>query len=102
MGSGQSTSSTAKLPPIIIEEPFPPQRGIDGLSEKTALDCGNCSMSVAKGISSSSVKIMREYGTVTMEECSRFSKDIQRVRDREMAFREFKRNLQAGKYLRQI
>lgn len=100
MGGGQS--SFAKLPPIIREEPYPPQRGIDGLSDKTALNCQNCNMSIAKGISTSTVKILREYGTVTMQECSEFSKDIQRVRSREMAFREFKRNLQAGKYLRQI
>lgn len=100
MGGGQS--APAKAPPVIREEPYPPQRGIDGLAVGSALQCQNCNMSVAKGISTSTVKILREYGTVTMQECSEFSKDIQRVRSREMAFREFKRNLQAGKYLRQI
>lgn len=100
MGGGQSTASRA--PPVLREDSYPSDRGIDGIAWSNALACQRCQLTIAKGISTSSVKLYRETGNVTSEECSRFSTDIRRVQQREMAFREFKKNLQAGKYLRQI
>lgn len=100
MGGGQS--SPGRAPPIIREEPYPSEAGIDGISFASAKDCTRCEMTIAKGISTSSVKLLREFGKVTQEECSRLARDIQRVRNNQMAFREFKSNLQAGRYLRQL
>jgi hypothetical protein len=99
MGAGQSSS---RGEPIVVYEDRPIDRGLDGISFSSALACERCQLSVAKGISTSSVTIYRESGMVTNEECALFSRDFKRVQQKQMAFREFKRNLQAGKYLRGI
>ena len=105
---GQQTSSPGRggqpvaREPIVVYEDRPVDRGLDGISFSSALACERCQLSVAKGISTSSVNIYRESGMVTNEECAKFSQDFKRVQQRQMAFREFKRNLQAGKYLRGI
>lgn len=99
MGGGQSS---ARPPPSIVEEPYPLSNAIEGVSISSALSCGSCTLSVPKGVSTSSVKIFRESGMVTNEECAKFSEDYLRVTRKEMAFREFKKKLQAGVYLRGI
>ena len=99
MGGGQSSQ---RPPPVIIEDPYPPQKGIDGISMAGAYDCAGCRIVVSKGMSTATVKLQRQYGDTTYEECGRFAADIQRVKNKQMAFPEFKRNLQGGKYLRQI
>ena len=97
MGAVQS-----RAPPRFVQEPYPDSNGIEGLSIASALNCGNCTVSVPRGVSTSSVKIFRESGMVTNQECAKFSEDYLRVTRKEMAFREFKKNLQSGKYLRGI
>lgn len=90
------------MPDIVIQEPYPPEKGIDGLAFASALDCSKCMLSVEEGISTSSARIGREYGSTTYAECGKFYEDIGKVERREMAFAEFKRNLQQGKYLRPV
>lgn len=98
MGGGGSKIDTRY--PTVIEDPYPPSESIDGISIAGAENCGFCELSVNQNISTSSVKLRREYGTTSVEECGRLANDIQRVKNREMAFDEFKRNLQNAKYLR--
>ncbi len=100
MGGGGSTIS--KMPDIVIQEPYPPEKGIDGLAFASAWDCSTCQITVQEGISTSTVRIGREFGTTTYTECAKFYEDIGRVERREMAFAELKRNLQQGKYLRPV
>jgi len=100
MGGGGST--VQKMPDIVIQEPYPPEKGIDGLAFSAAKDCSRCTLSIPEGISTSSVKIGRDYGATTYKECAKFYEDVAKVERREMAFAEFKRNLQQGKYLRPV
>ena len=100
MGGGGSTIQ--KMPDIIIQEPYPPEKGIEGLAFSAAKDCSKCVLSVEEGISTSTVRLQREYGTTTYMECGKFYEDIGKVERREMAFAELKRNLQQGKYLRPV
>ena len=96
MGGG---SSSPRPPPVVQQDPYPPNKGIDGISEAGAYDCAGCKIGVSQGISTSTVKLTRQQGDTTAEECGRFANDIQRVKDGEFAFKEFMNNLQAGKYL---
>lgn len=96
MGGGQSSQ---RPPPVVQQDPYPANKGIDGISEAGAYDCAGCKIIVSQGISTSTVKLTRQQGDTTAEECGRFAVDIQRVKNGEFAFQEFMNNLQAGKYL---
>lgn len=115
MGGGGSKPAP---PPTIIEQPPPAgseERSIvyadrpnsprlDGLTRALANDCAprNCILQVVPGISSSSVRISREYGVVSEFQCRKYDTDLKRVRNKEMSFPDFQRNLQAGRYLRNL
>lgn len=97
MGSGQSIS----FPVINVfeEDPYPPQEGLSGVAVGTSQGCTRCVLKVNSGISTSSVKLRREYGTVSTADCKRYGQDYKNVQERRMAFSEFKKNLMSGKYL---
>lgn len=109
MGGGGSKSA-----PTVIEEEPPagsdessiiyPSRGgkprLDGISRSLANECKGCQLQVVSGISSSSVKISREYGFVSANKCRAYASDLKRVREQKMSWQDFLNNLQAGKYLR--
>ena len=113
MGGGQSKSGSQ---PIIIEQPPPPgssegsivdpyrplEPRLDGITRSLTNDCKDCSLQIVPGISSSSVRISREFGTVTENDCSRFEADTSRVQLKMMSFTDFFNNLQAGRYLRKL
>jgi hypothetical protein len=86
--------------PTVIEDPYPVTESLDGISIAGSLDGSGGVIEVNQNISTSSVRLRREYGTTTVEECGRLGNDIQRVKNRQMAFNEFKTNLQNAKYLR--
>lgn len=98
MGAGSSTQLT---PPFQVfrEDPYPPQEGLSGVSVGGAQGCSRCVLKVNAGISTSSVKLRREYGAVSAADCKRYGQDADAVRGKRMAFVEFKRNLMNGKYL---
>jgi len=115
MGGGGSKPPPS---PTVVENPPPagsdersvvyPDRPneprLDGLTRALANDCapGNCILEVVPGISSSSVRISREFGVVSENQCRRFTTDKKRVDDQQMSFRDFLNRLQSGAYLRNL
>ena len=114
MGGGGSRP--APPPPTIVEQEPPAGSGqssivyadrpdtprLDGLTRSLSNECNGCSLQIASGISSSSVKLSREFGEVTDVQCKRFTTDWKRVNDKQMSFQDFLGNLQAGRYLRNL
>jgi hypothetical protein len=92
-GSGQSSI-------IYADRPDTPR--LDGLTRSLSNDCNGCSLQIKSGISSSSVKLSREFGEVTDVQCKRFTTDWKRVNEKQMSFQDFLGNLQAGRYLRNL
>ena len=113
MGGGPSKPSP---PPTIVEQDPPAGSGqssivyadrpdtprLDGLTRSMANECSNCNLQIASGISSSSVKLSREFGEVTDVQCKRYRNDKKRVNDKQMSFQDFLGNLKAGRYLRNL
>jgi hypothetical protein len=92
-GSGQSSI-------VYADRPDTPR--LDGLTRSLSNDCNGCSLQIASGISSSSVKLSREFGEVTDVQCKRYKNDRKRVDDKQMSFQDFLGNLKAGRYLRNL
>lgn len=92
-GSGQSSI-------VYADRPDTPR--LDGLTRSLSNECNGCNLQIASGISSSSVKLSREFGEVTDMQCKRFTTDWKRVNDKKMSFQDFLGNLQAGRYLRNL
>ena len=92
-GSGQSSI-------VYADRPDTPR--LDGLTRSLSNECNGCSLQIASGISSSSVKLSREFGEVTDVQCKRYSNDRKRVDDKQMSFQDFLGNLKAGRYLRNL
>lgn len=61
-------------------------------------NCGPCRLTVAQGVSASSAQLYREFGTISVAECSKFAEDSEKVRNRQMSLEDFKANLVAGRY----
>lgn len=85
---------------IYPERPDTPR--LDGITRALANDCATCVLQVSSGISSSSVKLSREFGQVSEVQCRRYARDRKRVQEKEMSFQDFVGNLQAGRYLRNL
>jgi len=92
-GSGQSSI-------VYADRPDTPR--LDGLTRSLSNECNGCSLQIASGISSSSVKLSREFGEVTDVQCKRYRNDRKRVDDKQMSFQDFLGNLKAGRYLRNL
>ena len=92
-GSGQSS---------IIYPDRPDTPRLDGLTRAIANECKECNLQVKSGISSSSVKLSREFGEVTDLQCKRYKDDKKRVTDKKMSFQDFLGNVKEGKYLRNL
>lgn len=101
MGGGQSTPSPPP-PPRIIEDPYPGTRGVKNLSLSTTTseECLNCDLSIDTKITTSSVKLTRDYGDISVFECKQYQKDLDAVRAKEMSFQDFFTRLQSGGYSR--
>ena len=99
MGAASSTQSSSSTIQVFREDPYPPQQGLSGVSVGGAQGCSRCVLKLNAGVSTSSVKLRREYGAVSAEDCKRYGQDADAVRGKRMAFAEFKRNLMNGKYL---
>jgi hypothetical protein len=112
MGGGGSKPAT----PTIIEEEPPAGSGessivypdrpetprLDGISRSLANECNGCLLQVISGVSSSSVKISREFGVVGENQCLRYQRDLKKVREKKLSFQDFLNNLQGGQYLRNL
>ena len=113
MGGGPSKPAP---PPTVVEQDPPAGSGqssiiypdrpetprLDGLTRAIANECNECKLEVKSGISSSSVKLSREFGEVTDVQCKRYRDDKKRVTDKKMSFQDFLGNVKAGKYLRNL
>lgn len=113
MGGGQSKPAP---PPTVIEQEPPAGSGqssviypdrpetprLDGISRALANECSGCNLQVISGVSSSSVRISREYGFVSTNKCLRYRRDLNAVRNKKMSFQDFLTNLQSGQYLRDL
>jgi hypothetical protein len=113
MGGGGSRPAPA--PTVIEEEPpggsgessivYPNRTGtprLDGLTRSMANECDGCNLQVTMGITSSSIKLSREFGEVTDIQCKRYKDDKKRVTDKKMSFQDFLGNVKGGKYLRNL
>jgi len=113
MGGGGSRP--APQPTIVEEDPpagsgessiiYPNRAGtprLDGLTRSMANECEGCNLQVTMGITSSSIKLSREFGEVTDLQCKRYKDDKKRVTDKKMSFQDFLGNVKAGKYLRNL
>ncbi len=92
-GSGESSI-------VYADRPDTPR--LDGLTRSLTNECATCVLNVTSGISSSSVKITREFGKVSEVQCRRYGTDLKNVRDKKMSIQDFLGNLQAGRYLRNL
>ena len=113
MGGGGSRPAP---PPFVVEEEPPAGSGesstvyanrpetprLDGLTRSMANECDGCDLRVKSGITSSSIKLSREFGEVTDVQCKRYRDDKKRVTDKKMSFQDFMGNLKAGRYLRNL
>lgn len=111
---GNSSSSPAPPPPqkIIVEDPQPSgstavqifgsdrpvNMPVDGISIAAAQGCDRCALYVVPNLSTSTVKLTREFGDIQYSECKRLLEDEQRVEKQTLAFPDFKSRLQAGQY----
>jgi len=113
MGGGGSRP--APQPTIVEEDPpagsgessiiYPNRAGtprLDGLTRSMANECEGCNLQVTMGITSSSIKLSREFGEVTDLQCKKYKDDKKRVTDKKMSFQDFLGNVKAGKYLRNL
>lgn len=115
MGGGGSKPSPPPAPTVIEQQPpagsgessilypdRPDTPRLDGITRSLANECRECVLKVSSGISSSSVKITREFGNVSETQCRRYRTDLNRVRNKQMSIQDFLGNLQAGRYLRDL
>lgn len=113
MGGGES--KPAPPPTVIEQEPpagsgessilYPDRPGkprLDGVTRALANECAECDLRVSSGISSSSVRLSREFGEVSVRQCGRYAADLRKVRESKMSVQDFIGNLQAGRYLRNL
>lgn len=113
MGGGGSKPAPA---PTVIERDPPAGSGetsvvyankpdtprLDGITRAISNECNGCSLEVVSGVSSSSVKIGREFGSVSFGQCGTYARDLKRVRNKQLSFQDFLNNLQSGKYYRNL
>lgn len=113
MGSG---SSKPPPPPTVVEQPPPAGSGegsilypstpktprLDGITRSLANECDRCTLQVLTGSSVSSVKVSREYGSVSESQCKRYADDKKRVQDKRFSLQDFLNNLKAGRYYRDL
>jgi hypothetical protein len=72
--------------------------GLDGVSIGSAAGAANVKLFISPGLSSSSVRLSREFGSVSVEQCKTFERAFSQLRANELDFSTFKANIQQGKY----
>jgi hypothetical protein len=88
----------------VVQDPYPTTVGLTNLtlSPATTVSCINCDIGIDAKASTSSIKLTRDYGDISDTECGKYQKDLDAVRNKEMSFRDFITNLQAGNYSRPV
>lgn len=102
MGGGQSSPAPPPAPPVIQGADFPgsgarPQ----GVSISESKGCkGDCDLTFAPGISTSTVSLTRKFGSVSS--CSKFGIDLDKVKKKQMSVSDFVGGVQSSQYLRPL
>lgn len=113
MGGGGSKPAPQ---PTVIERPPPAgsekanivysfsatEPRLDGLTRTLANDCPGCTLRISAGVSGSSVKITRQFGTANYKQCSSYDRDLKLTKDKKMSWMDFMNNLEAGNYMRDL
>ena len=105
MGGGQSKSPGPPPPPRVVEQPYPKSRqSLTNLSLAPGItsDCSPCDIRIDTRVSTSSVRLTRDFGEITQAECLKYQNDLASVRAQEMSVRDFINNLQEGLYSRPV
>lgn len=114
MGNKPSSPPPPPPPPVVKEADFPgsspPTKSVipgkpenprtQGVSISEAQTCKQCDLEFTPGISTSSVNLTRTFGAVRT--CSKFDTDLQKVKNKQMAVRDFVGGIQGGQYLRPL
>jgi len=112
MGGGGSKPAAPAPQKLIVEDPQPTgstsvqlqgsdapiNMPVDGVSIATAQGCDQCALYVVPDISTSTVKLTREFGDISYSQCKKFDDDQKLVREQKLAFPDFKSRLLAGQY----
>ena len=101
MGGGGSKTA---FPPRIVQEPYPSASSLNNLSLSpgTTAACAACDIELDNRATTSSVKLTRDFGNISNKECMGYQRDLEAVKNKEMSFRDFFVNLQAGNYSRPV
>lgn len=98
---GGSESKEPPPPPVVRTLPLNPPntRGLTNLSVSGTDACSNCDISIETNISTSSVKLSRDFGNFSDAECLAYQRDRERL-GKELSFQDFFQRLQSGGYSR--
>lgn len=102
MGGGGSKPAPAQQQPLIINEPEPVRPVTEGIAISMAGECDTCSILVDPNISTSSVKLRREFGDITYTQCSKLAKDEDDLRNQRISLQDFLARMSSGQYSRPV
>jgi hypothetical protein len=97
MGGGQSV----QVQYVVNEDPYPGGEGASGLSLSQAEKCNACRLGVNTKITTSNVKLKRQVGSISPDECRRYAEDWNRV-NKSLSVPDFLAKLQTGRYSKLI
>ena len=97
MGGGGSKPAPA---PTIQEDPYPTSVGEKNLAPSLAKACPACQLEVDTSVTTSSVKLTRDFGDVSTAQCKTYQNDYDAVKRKEFSFQDFFAKLQSGVYNR--
>jgi len=98
-GSQSSAQSRPPPPPTIGFDSYPVGEGVDGVFTGQFHACTECNLKVSN-VSTAEVRLEREYGSITPNQCAALANDRDKVKKREMTVMDFMNNLQRGVYFR--
>lgn len=102
MGGGGSKPAPAQQQPLIINDPEPVRPVTDGIAISMAGECDTCRILIDPNVSTSSVKLRREFGDITYTQCSKLTKDEDDLRNQRISLQDFLARMSAGQYSRPV
>jgi hypothetical protein len=97
---GRGSKQYNPPPPKIVEEPYPMEKGHINLSKSSSIACKDCTIKIDTRATTSSVKLIRDFGDASTRECSMYQSDLDKVKRKELSFQDFFLRLQSGGYSR--
>lgn len=98
MGGGASRP----IPSTFEDDPYPglQQPRLDNISRSMANECKECKLEVITGISTSTVKLSREFGSVSGLQCGSYEFAKRQVNEKKLSLQDFLSSLESGQYYR--